>query len=60
MKSERYPFRWASAANGTPLPSASVALNQGALSSGVINPGSGFAANGSVPSIPILIFLIAD
>ena len=31
---------------------ASVAFNRRALSSSVINPGSGFAANGSVPSIP--------
>src|ERR1700693_4852228 len=30
------PSRWASAANGTPSPSASVALNRGALSSSVI------------------------
>ena len=31
---------------------ASVAFKRRALSSSVINPGSGFAANGSVPSIP--------
>src|ERR1700731_2738174 len=48
------PSRWASAANGTPSPSASVALNRRALRQQRDNRGSGFAANGSVPSIPIL------
>ena len=51
-----HPCRLASAANGTPSLSRSVALNWRALISSLTSRASGFAlANGSVPSIHIPI-----